>query len=101
MKIKNDFTLIDGKFNPEGAAKVLFALVNSKINYHNLEAFSNHERHGSDVTKAEKRIKQLQVVNSQIKKAIEYAVKHNLDVELNGTINIKFIENGNEKKSNK
>ena len=91
MKIKNDFTLIDGKFNPEGAAKVLFALVNSKINYHNLEAFSNHERHGSDVTKAEKRIKELQIMNRKIKRAIDYAIKNNKELEVNGKINIKFV----------
>lgn len=97
MKIKNDYTLIDGTFKPEGAAKVLFALVNSKINYHNLEAFSNRERFGSDITKAEKRIKDLQLMNRQIKNAIDYAVKHNKEIEVSGIINIKFLDKRNEK----
>ena len=97
MKTENYFNLIKGKFNPEGAAKVLFALVNSKINYHNLEAFSNHERHGSDITKAEKRIKELQTMNQKIKRAIDYAIKNNKELEVNGTINIKFIDKRNGK----
>lgn len=96
MKIKNEYNLIEGTFKPEGAAKVLFALVNSKINYHNLEAFSNMERFGSDITKAEKRIKELQLINRQIKKAIDYAVKHNKELAVSGTINIKFLDTKNE-----
>jgi len=97
MKSNDNYMLINGKFNPEGAAKVLFALVNSKINYHNLEAFSNHERHGSDITKAEKRIKELQIMNRKIKRAIDYAIKNNKELEVNGTINIKFIDKRNGK----
>lgn len=97
MKSKNDYTLIEGQFQPEGAAKVLFALVNSKINYHNLEAFSNHERHGSDITKAEKRIKELQTMNRKIKRAIDYAIKNNKELEVNGRINIKFVNKRNGK----
>lgn len=96
MKIKNDYTLINGTFKPEGAAKVLFALINSKINYHNLEAFSNRERFGSDITRAEKRIKELQVMNRQIKSAIDYAIKHNKEIEVNGIINIKFSDKKND-----
>lgn len=97
MKSKNDYTLIEGQFKPEGAAKVLFALVNSKINYHNIEAFSNHERHGSDVTKAEKRIRELQTMNRKIKRAIDYAIKNNKELEVNGRINIKFVNKRNGK----
>lgn len=97
MKSNDNYMLIDGKFNPEGAAKVLFALVNSKINYHNLEAFSNHERHGSDITKAEKRIKELQIMNRKIKKAIDYAIKNNKELEIKGNINLKFVNKKNEK----
>lgn len=97
MKSNDNYMLIEGKFNPEGAAKVLFALVNSKINYHNLEAFSNHERHGSDITKAEKRIKELQIMNRKIKKAIDYAIKNNKELEIKGNINLKFVNKKNEK----
>ena len=56
--MENDFQfqLIDGEFTPAGAAKVLFPLINNKINYHSLESFSNEIRFEKDATNSKKRI---------------------------------------------
>ena len=63
------FQSIDGEFTPAGAAKVLFPLINNKINYHSLESFSNEIRFEKDATNSKKRISEFArstVANSRI-----------------------------------
>ena len=56
---KHDTKLIDGNFTVQKANIVLSELLSYKINFHNLEKFSNEERFGKDYEHSEKRIKEL------------------------------------------
>lgn len=58
--MKNHSTrLIDGNFTHEQARRLLFQLLNDKINYHYIEKVSNEERFGKDLEHSDKRINQL------------------------------------------
>lgn len=57
--IKHSTRLIDGKFTVVKAKKLLNELLSYKINYHQMEKFSNEERFGTDSEHSAKRIKAL------------------------------------------
>jgi len=84
------FQLIDGEFTPAGAAKVLFPLINNKINYHSLESFSNEIRFDKDVTNSKKRIAELQEVQLQIQELLEKAEDIGLKLKISSQIKIEF-----------
>jgi hypothetical protein len=44
MQNKSEHKLIDGIFEPDEAKNMLNSLINNKINFHNLEDFSNSIR---------------------------------------------------------
>lgn len=92
MKDRQDFKLIDGVFNPKEATKVLTSLINSKINYHNLEDFSNHIRFNNDVSQSKKRIAELIETKERILDLMEIAEANGIDLIINSTIEIKFKE---------
>ena len=50
-----EFKLIKGTFSPEQAKIILNSLINSKINFHNLEDFSNSIRFNSDDSYSKKK----------------------------------------------
>ena len=66
MNTKHNLKLIDGKFLPAEAGKVLFGLLSYKINYHQMELFSNEERFDKDLSNSIKRIEELKAVNSTL-----------------------------------
>ncbi|MDX2173415.1 MAG: hypothetical protein SFY56_09855 [Bacteroidota bacterium] len=98
LKIKKDMNnssnhkLIEGSFPAYEAAKILFALVNSKINYHNLDSLISKERVGSINELQKKRIRELNEVNSEVKKIVDYAAKENLTIKLNCDIKIDLVK---------
>lgn len=96
MSTQHSFKLIEGGFEPENAAKILFALINSKINYHVMEAFSLKDGKNYNAANSEKRIAQLREANNQIKKIMEFANENNLEVRIKSDIEISLI-NPNEK----
>jgi len=87
----NNYKLIEGDFDPNDAAKILFALVNSKINFHSMESFSNHVRFGTKLKSQEKRIKELQQVNNKIKRLVDDANKKNKKMRITSFINIDLF----------
>jgi hypothetical protein len=91
MNDTNQYKLIDGDFDPNEAAKILFALVNSKINYHSMDAFSSHVRFGTNFLAQENRIKELSEVNVAIKKLADYAISNNKKMRITGVINIELF----------
>ncbi len=91
METLSKYKLIEGDFEPNDAAKILFALVNSKINYHSMDSFSNHIRFGTSFISQEKRIKELSEVNVVIKKLADYAVSNNKKMRVTSVINIELI----------
>lgn len=91
-KEEQEFKLIEGQFYPEEAMNVLMTLFNSKINYHQLELFSNQIRSGSDVSSSQKRIESL--INSVeiIKAIIKEADVDGKQLKIKGLIQITFAD---------
>jgi hypothetical protein len=91
MEKEHNFKLIDGAFTPSEARSVLFALVNSKINFHSMESFGITVRTSGDTSFHENRIKELAQTNRDIKQVMDYAAENNLRLKINGIIEIKLI----------
>lgn len=88
--------LIDGTFAPNEARKILSDLISSKINYHQLELFSNEERFSKDISNSKKRIEVLKETKESLKKIIEYAVKNQYQLQVNAVVEIKFLTDKRE-----
>jgi hypothetical protein len=91
MKQKN-FKLIDGTFEPEEARNILFSLVNTKINFHSMEAFGIAIRSSGDTSYHDKRISELTKMNLDLKVLLEEARGAGLDVKITGDIAITVVE---------
>lgn len=91
MDENHNYTLINGIFQPTEAKKILMDLINTKINYHNLDSFSNHIRFNTDISSSKNRIDELKKTSESIKELIELAQKQNMKLKLNSEISIEFI----------
>lgn len=87
-----EFKLIDGQFDPNEALHVLVSLFNSKINYHQLESFSNHIRHGSELSSSENRVKALRDSIEGIKELIKDVGADGKQFKIESTVRITFEE---------
>lgn len=83
-----NFKLIDGIFTAEDAEKVLTALLNYKIDYHNREDFSNHIRFNQDIEHSKKRIQELIATKEEVKQMIENSKKEGFKLVVNSTISV-------------
>ena len=91
MNNKHSLKLIDGKFQPSQAGKVLFGLLSSKVNHHQMELFSNEERFGKDLSNSKKRIEQLKIVQSSLKQIIDLAYEKNEVLKISCVIKITVL----------
>lgn len=94
MENNHNFKLVDGQFDSTEAGKILFTLINSKINYHNLQAFSIRERFSGDVSHLNKRVEALKNVCEDLKEILDYAEKNRMELKIDGVINIEMVEKG-------
>ncbi len=92
MENNHHLTLVDGIFAPSEAGKVLSDLISRKINYHQLELFSNEERFGKDISNSKKRIEALKITQNSLKRIIEYAIEKQYQLQIDGFIEIKFLK---------
>nr|WP_314839880.1 hypothetical protein [uncultured Flavobacterium sp.] len=99
MKKEYQFKLVEGQFEPTEAGKVLFSLINSKINYHNLEQFSNEIRFNQDHLHSKRRRETLQEASDYIKELINEADAKNMELRINGVIQIEMRPRSNEDKN--
>jgi hypothetical protein len=88
----HEFKLIDGQFHPNEAKNMLMSLFNSKIEYHQLESFSNHIRLGSDSSFSQKRIHALTQSIESINDIIQEAIETGKQLKIEGLIQITFME---------
>ena len=95
MENIQQLTLIDGTFAPTEARKLLTDLISRKINYHQLEMFSNEQRFGKDISNSKKRIEALKRTKDELKTIIEYAIENQYQLQVNGFIEIKYVEDKN------
>jgi hypothetical protein len=87
-----DFKLIDGEFSAEETQKILMSLINNKIDFHSLIAFSNHIRFNNDVNGSKKRIAELTQTRDKI---AEITKKANLDgyhFKIKSVINLEIVK---------
>jgi hypothetical protein len=92
MEKKQDFTFIDGVFTFDDADKLLIALLNYKIDYHNREDFSNHIRFNQEMTHSKVRIQELIATKDEIKQVIASAKEKNKKLVINSTLTIRLEE---------
>ena len=89
---EQEFKLIEGQFYPDEAMNVLMTLFNSKINYHQLESFSNQIRSGGDVSSSQKRIQSLKDSMETIKAILNQADLEGKQLKIEGLIQITFVD---------
>lgn len=94
MENKLTIKLIEGNFLPNEAGKVLFSLINSKIDYHNLEHFSAQERSDGDLEHSKQRIEYLKNCNEKLSAFLKIAAQNQNYFEITGDIQIRMIEKG-------
>ena len=91
METEHRFNLINGEFTPAEARNILFVLVNSKIKFHQTESFGIAVRSSGDTSFHDNRIKQLTQTNDDIRKVLDYTTANKIKLKINGTIEIKFV----------
>ncbi len=91
MQQQHRLKLIDGTFAPQEAGKILFELINRKINYHKMELFSNNERFSNDTANSAKRIEELKRTHNSLKEIIEYATEKKQQLQVGSFIEIKMV----------
>ncbi len=92
MEHKQNFKLIDGKFSPSETTHIVFALINSKRNFHALGAFTAQEKCIGDVAYHNQRIKELNDTYGEIKAIINFAIENDLKLKIDSKIEISLIK---------
>jgi hypothetical protein len=88
MKKIQKIQLTKGPFTNEEAKEVLFNLINTKINFHNLKNFSSDIRSGKADEVGLKRVLELTEAKTTIDQIISYANKENLKIKIDTDIMI-------------
>ena len=88
---KYQFKLIQGDFSPQDAKTVLMSVINSKINFHNLNAFSEFVKNNEDCEISKRRISVLTSSLEDINKLLEESDRNGMRLKINGDITIEFI----------
>ena len=92
MEKANDYKFIDGVFTIADADKLLIALLNYKIDYHNREDFSNHIRFNHEIAHSKVRIQELLSTKDEVKQLIASAKEKNKKLVINSTLTIRLEE---------
>lgn len=88
---KYQFKLIEGNFSSQDAKTVLMSVINSKINFHNLNAFSEFVKNNEDCEISKRRISVLTSSLEDINKLLEESERNGKRLKINGDITIEFI----------
>ena len=86
------FQLIDGTFSPEKARQVLGAMVQSKIDFHNLQMHSEWERAGRPEASSEERLERLKELDAELKELFKEAAAGGKVLEVRGVLEIRVKE---------
>lgn len=92
MESNQKLELINGQYTPTDAREVLLALINHKINFNNMAAFSAEERTNESVEHYRKRVKQLQELREAVINLIEEAAAGGYDLRINGSFGVTLVE---------
>lgn len=92
MKKPHTFKLVDGKFTPNEARKVLLELIQNKVNFHEREIHMLEERNEGNIVRHERRVTQLKKSAETLKKVLLLADKKGMQLKVKGEIEITFLE---------
>ena len=92
MEKAQDYKFIDGVFTIDDADKLLIALLNYKIDYHNREDFSSHIRFNQEMAHSKVRIQELIATKDEIKQVITSAKEKNKRLIINSMLTIRLEE---------
>jgi hypothetical protein len=92
MKNPHTFKLVDGKFSPKEARKILMELIQNKINFHSREIQMMEEHNEGTTTRSQKRVEQLKKSAETLKKVLLQADDKGLQLKVKGTIEINFLD---------
>jgi hypothetical protein len=87
----NEYKLVNGVFSAEEAQKIIMSLINSKIDFHNLNAFSDFIRHNSAADDSKSRIEELIQTREDIIKLIQEAEKKGKKLSIKSNISVALI----------
>jgi len=88
----HEFQLIDSIFTPEEANTVLSNLISSKINYHNLDDFSNFVRFDRTIAHSKKRIAELNETKAKLKQYIDVAQQKGCNLIVKSKVFIEIVD---------
>lgn len=93
MKKEKDyqFKLVEGQYTPLEAKKILLGLINSKINFHQLENFSNEIRFSENTVHSKIRIELLTDASENITDLLDYSLLNDMHFKIDGTIQISLV----------
>jgi len=96
MEKEYQFKLVEGQFKPSEAGKVLFSLINNKVNYHNLEKFSNQIRFDKENPHSKIRLEVLSSASNNIEDLIEEASMNDMEFKIECVVQIEIIPKSNK-----
>jgi hypothetical protein len=82
------FKLIDGSFTQAEAREILLSLISAKLKFHTLKKFSDLERFGQDTMQSEKRIKELNDLDKEIRSFLDTAETADCIISITSNIDI-------------
>lgn len=89
--MNSSFKLIDGNFTPEESKSVIIPLLNRKIDFHALVAFSEEIRFNRDKVSSKTRIAELEKSITEISKLIDEAEKLGKKLNVKSEIHIEMV----------
>ena len=91
MKTAEEFTfqLVEGEFAAAEAKQILLGLINSKINFHQLEHFSNEVRFSQKPVHSKQRVTALNEAVKKITDMVETTA--NMQFKIEGNIQISLV----------
>ncbi|QYJ68900.1 hypothetical protein [Flavobacterium litorale] len=84
--------LIDGTFNPTDASQVILGLINHKINFHGLDAFSNEIRNRDDDGHAAERVTELTLEKARMQRIAQKANESGKRIKISCDIHVSVVD---------
>ncbi len=92
MEKSTHFKLVKGTFSPSESKEILLQLINSKIKFHQVEAFSLKERNSGITEYHVERIEELEQEKQKLIAYLIEATAHHKNLKLDGTILINSVD---------
>lgn len=89
---EQQYQLINGLFTPEEAKQMLFSLITSKINFHQIEKFTIQEKTSGDVSHSEKRIQELKTLHRDVEAIFSTASASSKRLKIVGALTFELVD---------